>query len=208
MKLYYRPGSCAMAAHVCLEDLGINYEAVIVDDETLASEEYKKVNPRNQVPSLITDDGQLTESVAIMLYLTDKFGGSLVPARGTWEHGQMMMMLMFMASQEHPAFAIQMRPWRWVDDEDHQAALKVKATQNWQTCLTRTNGWAEGREWLVGDKMTLADCLAWVHARWGLKTEPKTPVAFPALWELAKRVDAQPLVRKVLEQEGLNPLDG
>ncbi|MEQ8806537.1 MAG: glutathione S-transferase [Rhodospirillales bacterium] len=206
MKLYYRPGACSMAVHVLLEDLGLDYEAIAVSDEVLASEDYKKTNPRNQVPSLATDDGLLTESVAIMLYLSDKFGGNLTPPRGTWEHGQMMMMLMFMASQEHPAFAINMRPFRWTDDESAHAGIKAKAEQNWIACLTRTNGWAEGREWLVGDKMTLADSLAWVHARWGLRCTPKTPDGFPALWALANRVDAHPAAQRVMEQEGIKPL--
>ena len=73
--------------------------------------------------------------------------------------------------------------------------------------MTRMEGWAEGREWLIGDNMTLADCLAWVHARWGLKCTPKTPDGYPAVWALAKRVDAQPAVQRVLEMEGLRPLE-
>ena len=206
MKLYYRPGACSMAVHLLLEDLGVDYEAIAVSDEVLASDEYKKTNPRNQVPSLATEDGLLTESVAIMLYLSDQFGGTLTPPRGTWEHGQMMMMLMFMASQEHPAFAINMRPFRWTDEESAHAGIKAKAEQNWLACLTRTNGWAEGREWLVGDKMTLADCRAWVHARWGLRCTPKTPDGFPALWALANRVDALPAAQRVMAQEGIKPL--
>ncbi|MEQ9574177.1 MAG: glutathione binding-like protein, partial [Rhodospirillales bacterium] len=84
--------------------------------------------------------------------------------------------------------------------------IKAKAEQNWIACLTRTNGWAEGREWLVGDKMTLADSLAWVHARWGLRCTPKTPDGFPALWALANRVDAHPAAQRVMEQEGIKPL--
>ena len=207
MKLYYRPGACSMAVHVLLEDLGVDYEAVAVSDELLASDEYKRTNPRNQVPSLVTEDGLLTESVAIMLYLSDKYGGSLTPPRGTWEHAQMMMMLLFMASQQHPAFSIQMRPWRWTDDEGAQPGIKAKAEQNWIACLTRTDGWAQGREWLVGDKMTLADALAWVHARWGLRCTPKTPDGFPALWAIAKRVDQQPAVQRVMAQEGIKPLE-
>ena len=206
MKLYYRPGACSMAVHVLLEDLGLDYEAIAVSDEVLASEDYKKTNPRNQVPSLATDDGLLTESVAIMLYLADKHGGSLTPARGTWEHAQMMMMLMFMASQEHPAFSIHMRPFRWSDDEAAHPGIAARAEQNWHACMTRTNGWAEGREWLVGDKMTLADVLAWVHARWGLRCTPKTPDGYPALWAIAKKVDAHPAVKRVMEQEGIKPL--
>ena len=208
MKFYYRPGACSMAAHVCLEDLGVPYEGIQVSDEMLYSEEYRKVSPRNQVPVLVTDDGQLTESVAIMTYLANKYGGNLTPAKDSWDYYQMLMKLIFMASQQHPAFAVYVRPFRWTDDEAAQPGVKAAAERNFLACLSRTDGWAEGREWLVGDKMSLADCLAWVHARWGLRVEPKTPEHAPNLWALAKRVDASPLGRKVLELEGLTPLEG
>lgn len=207
IKLYYRPGSCAMAVHLTLEILGVDYEAVPVSDELLESEEYKKINPRNQVPSLETEHGLMTESVAMMVYLTNKYGGDLTPAKDSWEYGQMLMMMMFMASQEHPAFGIRMRPWRWTDEESAHAGISTKAEQNWLTCLGRTEGWAAaGNGWMVGDKMTVADCLAWVHGRWGLRTEPKTPDGFPNLWAVTQRVDALPVTRKVLEMEGLTPL--
>ena len=88
-----------------------------------------------------------------------------------------------------------------------QNVLKEKGRQNWLTMMDRTNSWAkEGSGWLVGDKMTCADALAWVHARWGLRVEPKTNEAFPELWALAKRVEERPSVQRVIEMSGLEPI--
>ncbi len=207
MKLYYRPGSCAMAPMVVLEDVGADYEAVAVSDELLASDDYEAINPRHQVPSLINDDGGLmTESVAIMIWTANSYGSDLIPAPDSWDYGRMVMCLNFMASQEHPAFGLHIRPFRFHDDEAVQADLKEKGRQLWHAAMTRTNGWAEGRQWLVGDAMSLADVLAWVHARWGLRVEPKTNDAYPALWSLAKRVEQRPSVGRVLDKVGLRPL--
>ena len=209
MKFYYRPGSCAMLPYIVLEDSGADYEAIKVDDDTLYSEEYKKINPRNQVPSLISDAGELmTESVAIAVWAANKYKSDLIPATDSWDYGRMMMCLNFMASQQHPlGFAFYLRPFRWHDDEAVQEVLKEKGRQNWLTMMDRTNSWAkEGSGWLVGDKMTCADALAWVHARWGLRVEPKTNEAFPELWALAKRVEERPSVQRVIEMSGLEPI--
>lgn len=209
MKFYYRPGSCAMLPYIVLEDSGADYEAIKVDDDTLYSEEYKKINPRNQVPSLISDAGELmTESVAIAVWAANKYKSDLIPATDSWDYGRMMMCLNFMASQQHPlGFAFYLRPFRWHDDEAVQNVLKEKGRQNWLTMMDRTNSWAkEGSGWLVGDKMTCADALAWVHARWGLRVEPKTNDAFPELWALAKRVEERPSVQRVIEMSGLEPI--
>ena len=209
MKFYYRPGSCAMLPYIVLEDSGADYEAIKVDDDTLYSEEYKKINPRNQVPSLISDAGELmTESVAIAVWAANKYKSDLIPATDSWDYGRMMMCLNFMASQQHPlGFAFYLRPFRWHDDEAVQNVLKEKGRQNWLTMMDRTNSWAkEGAGWLGGDKMTCADALAWVHARWGLRVEPKTNEAFPELWALAKRVEERPSVQRVIEMSGLEPI--
>ena len=209
MKFYYRPGSCAMLPYIVLADSGADYEAIKVDDDTLYSEEYKKINPRNQVPSLISDAGELmTESVAIAVWAANKYKSDLIPATDSWDYGRMMMCLNFMASQQHPlGFAFYLRPFRWHDDEAVQNVLKEKGRQNWLTMMDRTNSWAkEGAGWLVGDKMTCADALAWVHARWGLRVEPKTNEAFPELWALAKRVEERPSVQRVIEMSGLEPI--
>ncbi|PIW25766.1 MAG: hypothetical protein COW30_18440 [Rhodospirillales bacterium CG15_BIG_FIL_POST_REV_8_21_14_020_66_15] len=209
MKLYYRPGSCAMGPFVVLEDVGADFDAIKVDDDTLYSEDYRKVNPRNQVPSLIDDAGEImTESVAIMLWAANRYESDLIPAPDSWDYGRMVMCLNFMASQEHPAFAMYLRPFRFHDDESVQADLKERGRTNWHAAMERTNGWAEqGGGWLVGGKMTLADILAWIHARWGLRVEPKTDAAYPALWALARRVEERPSVRRVIEKSGLTPLE-
>lgn len=209
MKFYFRPGTCAMLPYVVLEDAGAEFDAISVDDDTLYSEDYRRINPRNQVPSLISDDGDLmTESVAIAVWAANKYKSDLIPAPDSWDYGKMMMCLNFMASQQHPlGFAFYLRPFRWHENELVQAELKEKGRQNWLAAMERTNGWAkDGSGWLVGDKMTCADVLAWIHARWGLRVEPKTNEAFPELWDLAKRVEERESVQRVIDKCGLTRL--
>jgi len=72
LTLYYAPGACSMASHIALEETGVPYEAKPVSlatGEHLKDEYLNNVNPRGKVPALRTDEGVLTENVAIITYL-------------------------------------------------------------------------------------------------------------------------------------------
>jgi len=203
LKLYGLPGACPMAVHIILEQLGLDHEIVMADREKLMAPEHLAVNPMGQAPSLQTEDGLLTESVAILLHIDEKYGqGRVSPPPGSWQRAQMMQYLLFMASQEHPAFSLWLRPFRWHEDEGCQAELKEAARKRFALCLRRLDGWLEGRDWLIGDGMTLADPLAFVHARWGLRVEPPT-TDYPNIWRFAQRMAELPVVKRVMEQEGI-----
>lgn len=203
LKLYALAGSTSMAPHIVMEELGLDYELALCERDKLSTPEHLAVNPMAQVPSLETDDGLLTESVAILCHIAEKYGeGRLMPPPGSWDRGQMMMRLLFLASQEHPAFGLWLRPFRWLDDEGGQERLKAAGEKRFQVCFQRLDGWLEGRDWLIGDGMTLADPLAFVHARWGLRVQPPT-TEYPNVWRFAQKMAEVPAVVRAMEQEGI-----
>lgn len=203
LKLYALPGATSMAPHIVMEELGLDYELVLCERDKLSTPEHLAVNPMAQVPSLETDDGLLTESVAILCHIAEKYGeGRLMPPLGSWDRGQMMMRMLFLASQEHPAFGLWLRPFRWLDDEGEQERLKAAAEKRFAVCFQRLDGWLEGRDWLIGDGMTLADPLAFVHARWGLRVQPPT-TEYPNVWRFAQKMAEVPAVKRVMKQEGI-----
>jgi glutathione S-transferase len=204
LKLYGLPGACPMAVHIILEHLGVDYEMQMVDRELLMSPEHLAVNPMGQAPSLQTEDGLITESVAMLLHIDEKYGdGRVSPPAGSWERARMMMMLMFMASQEHPAFSLWLRPFRWLEGEAAQEELRESGRKRFALCLERLDGWLEGRDWLIGDAMTLADALALVHIRWGLRVTPPSS-DYPNLWRFAQRMAEVSAVKKVMADEGVD----
>ena len=75
LKLFYAPGSCALASHVALEEAGAKYEAVRVDmrAKDQRKPEYLAINPKGRVPALVTDKGVLTESPAILAFVAQSF---------------------------------------------------------------------------------------------------------------------------------------
>lgn len=203
MTLYSRAGACSMAPQIVMEELDLDYELIMVEGDKLNTPEHLAVNPMGQVPSLATGDGLMTESVAILFYLGEKYGeGRLMPPPGSWERGQMMMRMLFLASQEHPAFGLWLRPFRWLDDGDEQGRLKAAAEERFAVCFQRLDGWLEGRDWLIGNHMTLADTLAFVHACWGLRVDPPT-TQYPNIWRFAQKMAEVPSVGRTMEQAGI-----
>ena len=71
IKLYFSPGSCSLASHIVLEELGIAYESVLVSlkDGEHKKADFLKINSRARVPALNVDGKILTETVAILTYL-------------------------------------------------------------------------------------------------------------------------------------------
>ena len=74
-KLYYAPGTCALASHIALEEAGADYTAERLDFKANQQQSpyYLKINPKGRVPALVTDQGVLTETPAILAYIAQRF---------------------------------------------------------------------------------------------------------------------------------------
>ena len=75
LKLYYAPGTCALASHIALEEAGAAYTTERLDFKSNQqnSPEYLKVNPKGRVPALVTDRGVLTETPAMLAFIAQSF---------------------------------------------------------------------------------------------------------------------------------------
>lgn len=103
MKLYYAPGTCALACWVALEWTKADYEAVRADS---SSEEYKRINPLAAVPALdIGGKRAMTQASAILTYIADKHPEAELGSKGGAEEDFALNEIMsFLASDFHPAF--------------------------------------------------------------------------------------------------------
>ena len=76
MKLFLKPGSCSLASHIVLEEIGRPYDTETVDlakKLTASGADFWAINPKGYVPALLLDDGDLlTEGPAILQYLADR----------------------------------------------------------------------------------------------------------------------------------------
>src|SRR5689334_368241 len=162
MKLYYLPGSCAMAAHIVLNELGAPVEFVKVDRETRKApdgEDYYSVNPNGYVPALRLDDGSvLLENAALLPFVGDlKPEAGWMPVNGR-DRYRAMEWIGFVNTELHGSY----RPLF--------AGVEGAARENFVKRLMsryKTVNEALGRSpYLMGDRPTVADAYLYVVTRW------------------------------------------
>src|SRR5688572_24619716 len=75
LTLFYQPGSASDVARIALEEAGADYRALRVDLSKNEQREpqYLAINPKGRVPALVTDEGVLTENVAILGWIAQAF---------------------------------------------------------------------------------------------------------------------------------------
>lgn len=199
MKLYYSPGACSLASHIVLHETGVPFEVERADiraKTTASGGDFRAVNPKGAVPTLVLDDGAvLTEGVAIMQYVAETAGAvHLVPASGI-ARARVQEMLNYVASEVHKSYSPLFRPG--VSDEFKAAQLahldaKLGALE---TVL------ADGRDYLTG-AFSPADAYLFTVTNWA-KPMGHDLSKFPLIEALRARVGARPAVQAAMAAEGL-----
>src|SRR3954454_6210944 len=119
LKLYYAPGTCALASHIALEEAGAAYETVRLNFKTddQKKSDYLKINPKARVPSLVTDRGIITETPAILIYIAQSFPAArLAPLDDPFALAKVQSFNSYRCSAVHGALAPRRRASRWTDD--------------------------------------------------------------------------------------------
>jgi len=182
-----------------MAESGIEVELVEVDLMAAENrkEEYLKVNPAGQIPALELDDGSvLSEITVICEYLDDKAGNSSLIGTSAEERGETRMWSRridlgilenlangFRFAEGQALFKDRMRLIPHAADD-----LKTLAQEK----ITWLDGQMDGKEFVCGDRFSLADILLFVFLEFGetvgqpLNTENKNIMAW------YERVKARP----------------
>jgi glutathione S-transferase len=194
MKLYYSPGACSLADHIALIAAGIDHVTEKVDLKVKTTEtgrDYRQINPKGYVPALELDDGQvLTENIAILLYIAHRSGKLLPDDFAKW---RVIEMIAFVSTELHKNFKPLFEPQ--ADDEARAKAKEIIAQR-----MAYADGQLGGRDYIVGDALTIADCYLFVMLIWCRKHDIKLP---PGLIDYCHRIDLLPPVVEAMTKEGL-----
>ena len=202
MKLYYFPGSCALAPHIVLNWVDADYEAIRI---TKGDPDFLRINPLGVVPALDVDGQVLTQADAILHFLAESFpdanlGGGDTPLLN-YELNNWMA---FLTGDLHPAFFPFFGPQRYTVDESDEAIAAVKSAGQARVAhyYAHLDEQLSGREFLVGDKRSIADAYALPMLRWGRLLDNSVS-EYPALNEYLTRLEADAAVRAALREQGL-----
>ncbi|HLW91239.1 MAG TPA: glutathione S-transferase family protein [Roseiarcus sp.] len=207
MKLYFTPGTCSLASHIALEEVGARFESSRIDfsADQQNSPEYLRINAKGRVPTLVDGDWVLTESPAILRYIAARH-----PGTGLWpwdprEEARCAEWLAWLSSTIHVAFAHVRRANRYAADpraiEDVIATGKKTCRDLWQAVDAKI-----GRgPWAIGERYSVADPYLLVYWTWGRGPALGFEVErdLPNWTAHARRMAARPAVQKVFAREGL-----
>ena len=206
-KLFYSPGSAAMAPHAALEETGAKHELVLVDVAKKAHQrpEYLKLNPKGRVPTFVDGDFVLTESAAITMHIADRHPESgLAPPLGSAARAHWYQWLFYLSNTLQPAFLEYFYPEKTFRNAPNtQAQLKASAERRLATMFIYIDAELAGRgPYLLGETFSAADLFMHMLARWSRWFE-KPAYRYPHIKQLTDRVKARPAVQRMMNAEGL-----
>jgi len=194
-----------MAPHAALAVANADYTLALVTEDEAGDRpaEYFALNPWGQVPTLEDGDLILTESVAIMLHLADRFPDAGLGAPvGTRARSELYRWLSYLASAVQATHMHWFYPERFTTDRDAAGAIRACAT----AALCRHVDWVDGqlatRAWVVDDDRSGADLFLFMLTRWGRLQEPPAPEG-PHVRAHFERVLQWPGVQRMMVEEGL-----
>jgi glutathione S-transferase len=158
IKMYGTAKSRSGRALWALEELGLKYEHIPVGFDGAAKKpDYLKINPNAQIPA-IDDDGTIVwESMAINLYLAEKYGkGSLWPST-VEQHGACYQWSFFGMTEIEPLLMTVFTNRLLLPKEQRNEDAAVKAAQGLNKPLKVLDEHLHGREYLLGKEFTIAD---------------------------------------------------
>jgi len=201
VKLYYVPNACSISPHIALREGGFKFDLDLVDPrtkKTASGEDYMVVNPKGYVPGLRLDDGTvLTEGQVIVQYLADqKPEAGLAPPAGTLARVRMQEWLNFVATELHKGLSPLLSDKA---GEEYKAQVKDKL----RTRLDFLNRSLEGKQYLMGDKFTVADGYAFYGLRSWQRNVPSDLAAFPFVSQYYDRLAARPAIQEAVKAEGI-----
>jgi len=209
IKLYFAPGACSFVPHALLEASGVAFEPVMVKlhKGEHHDPEYKALNPRSQVPVLVDEDQVITQILAIVTYLNDRFPlMGFLPAEPL-ARARVLETLAWMNNTVHPTFTHIFMPQKFTDNPALHGELRAYNTQLYrgmldelQTLVRRTV--SSGQPWLGGLNFGPLDAYSLTLTRWG-SMAGIDPLDFPDLWAFVQRVASQSAVARVIERERL-----
>jgi glutathione S-transferase len=190
--LYDSPvsGNC-YKVRLLLAHLGVAYERRFVDvvDRSDRPELLGGLNPALRVPTLVLDDGRpLAESGAILWYFGE--GSRFVPVE-RYERAQVLQWMFFEQYDHEPAIAVARFLRAYSGRPELYEARREELAQRGERALAAMERHLDGRRFLVGDALTLADIALYAYTHVA-EEGGFDLVGYPAVRAWLGRVAAEP----------------
>ena len=213
IELYFGPGACSFVPHVMLQASGAAFEPKLVKlhkGEQL-SEDYRKMNPRGQVPVLVADGQVITQIMAITTYIAEAFPAAQFLPAAPLAKSRILQTLAWMNNTVHPTFTHIFMPHKFAADPAAQAAMKAHNTALFAQQLAEIDALvaqakAAGGQFVGAafghNHLTALDAYVLTLTRWG-SVAKIDPTQFTHSWAHMQALAALPAIAQVIERERL-----
>jgi GST-like protein len=163
IQLYSLPTPNGVKVSIMLEETGLPYEPhkVAFDANDQHSPEFLSLSPNNKIPAILDPHGPqgqplpLFESGAILIYLADK-SGQLLAQEGALRY-ETIQWLMFQMGGIGPMFG-QLGFFNKFAGKDYEDKRpRDRYVDESKRLLKVLDGRLEGRDWIMGERYTIAD---------------------------------------------------
>ncbi len=192
MKLYEFGPTRSLRVRWTLQELDIPFEAITVN--MLKGEHlqpaFLKINPAGKLPALVDGDLVLTESMAIVIYLAEKYADKgFIPA-DVKQRAEFFKWIMFTATElEQPLWRIA-RNTNLYPAEKRQPTDVEMAAEDFRPTAEVLDEHLAGRKFVAGDGATVADFALAYTLDWA--NEALLLGDFPRLQTYMTRMYARP----------------
>ncbi|KVO01429.1 glutathione S-transferase [Burkholderia ubonensis] len=192
MKLYGFAGTRSQRALWGLKELDADFEFISVNllEGEHKRPEFLRLNPAGKVPVLVDGELVIPESAAIVLYLADKYPQKALLPVDLAARAQAYRWVMFAVTElEQPLWRITRHTMLYPPDKRLPADIAL-AREDFVNMAAILDRHLDGRAFIVGDALTVADCVTAYLIDWA--NELKLIDAFPQLQAYLERLYARP----------------
>lgn len=200
LKLFTGRGTIGLACEIALEEARAEYEVVRLNfaEDEQRRPGYLAINPKSRVPALVSEEGVITETPAILGYVAETHpSAGLAPLGDPFAMARLLAFSTYLASWVHPAAAHRVRGYRWADDPAAIAELARKAPLVFADAMALIEAEYLAGPWVMGERYTVADPYFYVVASW-LPRDGIDMARFPKIADHYARMGKRPAVQTVL----------
>ena len=191
LKLYGTSKSRSARSLWALEELGLKYEHIPTAISQAKSSDHLRINPNGHIPAIDDDGSNIWESMAINLYLAEKYGkGSLWPA-SVEDHGHAYKWSFFGMTEMESHLLALLNQRVLLPAEKRDEKVAQRAIYALKAPLAVLDAALQGKDYLLGNSFTIADLNVASVLSW----------AIPAKLDVSATPAAQAWLQKCLSRD-------
>jgi glutathione S-transferase len=192
MKLYEFAPTRSIRVRWVLQELGVEFEAISINMQAgeHCTPDFLAINPAGKLPVLVDGEHIITESVAIALYLGEKYSESKLVPTDLPLRAQLYRWLLFTATElEQPLWRIARHTFIYPEELRLPAEISL-ARQDFTNMAVVLENHLLDRQFVVGEHVTVADFVLAYTLDWA--NEVQLLATFPTLVNYMERMYKRP----------------